>query len=192
MANHVTFRANFEQINEEALAKLQELYSRFQDNDCNFGDMFVDGGEGSPTYEETNSRSWYIENVGAKWCYLEEHDEEGIFGTSAWDAPELGLCWLAEQLGELDPELLMNVSYEDEGPNFVGWMVFNGPDLWAGDIAETEDEIRDIVSRYSPDTNLDDEEEYYDALWESINDWQRDNLGQIEKDIINSRSFEID
>ena len=71
-------------------------------------------------------------------------------------------------------------------------MVFNGPDLWAGDIAETEDEIRDIVSRYSPDTNLDDEEEYYDALWESINDWQRDNLGQIEKDIINSRSFEID
>ena len=75
---------------------------------------------------------------------------------------------------------------------FVGWMVFNGPDLWAGDIAETEEEIRDIVSRYSPETNLDDEDEYYDALWESINDWQRDNFGQIEKDIINSRSFEID
>ena len=78
----------------------------------------------------------------------------------------------------------MNVSYEDEGPNFVGWMVFNGPDLWDVDIAETEDEIRYCL--YSPDTNLDDEDEYYDALWESINDWQRDNLGQIEKDIINS------
>jgi hypothetical protein len=71
-------------------------------------------------------------------------------------------------------------------------MVFNGPDLWAGDIAETEDEIRDIVSRYSPDTNLDDEDEYYDALWESIDDWQRDNFRQTEKEIINSRSFEVD
>ena len=86
----------------------------------------------------------------------------------------------------------MNVSYEDEGPNFVGWMVFSGPDLWSGGIAETEEEVRDIVSRYSPDTNLDDEDEYYDALWESINDWQRDNFSQTEKEIINSRSFEVD
>ena len=67
MANNVTFRANFEQINEAALTKLQKLYSRFQDNDYNFGDMFVDGGEDSPTYEETNSRSWYIDNVGSKF-----------------------------------------------------------------------------------------------------------------------------
>jgi len=191
MANNVTFRANFEQINKAAAAKLQELYSRFQDNDCNFGDMFVDGEEGSPTYEETNSRSWYIDNIGTKWCYLEEHDEEGIYGTSAWDAPEAGLSWLAEQLGELDPDFLMNVSFEDEGPNFVGWMVFNGGDLW--DVGVEEDEnVRDIVSRYSPDTNLDDEEEYYEALWDSVYEWQRDNFNRVEKEIINSRSFEID
>jgi hypothetical protein len=191
MANNVTFRASFEQINEEALAKLQELYSRFQDDDCNFGDMFVDGGEGSPTYEETNSRSWYIENVGAKWCYLEECDDDGIFGTSAWSAPEAGLQWLAEQLGELDPDLLMNVSFEDEGPNFVGWMVFDSEDLWDVGIVE-DDEVKDIVSRYSPDTNLDDEEEYYEALWDSVYEWQRDNFNRVEKEIINSRDIQVD
>ena len=191
MANNVTFRASFEQINEEALAKLQELYSRFQDNDYNFGDMFVDGGEGSPTYEETNSRSWYIENVGAKWCYLEEYDDDGIFGTSAWSAPEAGLQWLAEQLGELDPDLLMNVSFEDEGPNFVGWMVFDSEDLWDVGIVE-DDEVKDIVSRYSPETNLDDEEEYYEALWDSVYEWQRDNFNRVEKEIINSRDIQVD
>ena len=191
MANNVTFRANFEQINEAALEKLQELYSRFQDDDCNFGDMFVDGGEGSPTYEETNSRSWYIENVGAKWCYLEEYDDDGIFGTSAWSAPEAGLQWLAEQLGELDPDLLMNVSFEDEGPNFVGWMVFDSEDLWDVGIVE-DDEVKDIVSRYSPETNLDDEEEYYQALWDSVYEWQRDNFNRVEKEIINSRDIQVD
>ncbi|MEK9698503.1 MAG: hypothetical protein VW270_22215, partial [Candidatus Poseidoniales archaeon] len=146
MANHVTFRANFEQINKAALAKLKDLYSRFQDSNCNFGDMFVDDKEGSPTYEETNSRSWYNENVGAKWCYLEEYDDDYLFGTSAWAAPEAGLQWLADQLGELDPNLLMNVSFEDEGPNFVGWMVFDGTELWDVGFEEDED-VKNIVSR---------------------------------------------
>ena len=59
-------------------------------NDCNFGDMFVDGKEGSPTYEETNTRNWYNENVGAKWCYIEEYDDDYLFGRSAWSAPEAG------------------------------------------------------------------------------------------------------
>ena len=191
MANNVTFKVSFEQINEAAKKRLREMFSRFQDNDCNFGDMFVDGKEGSPTYEETNSRSWYLDNVGSKWCYLEEYDEEGLFGRSAWAAPWEGLHWLADQLGELDPELLMNVSYEDEGPNFVGWMVFDGVDLWDEGV-EDDDALRDIVSKYSPDTNLDDEDEFHDAIWESVDDWQRDNFNRVEKEIINSRDIQVD
>ena len=191
MANNVTFKISFEQINKAAKERLRKMFSRFQDNDCNFGDMFVDGEEGSPTYEETNSRSWYLDNVGSKWCYLEEYDDDYLFGRSAWAAPSDGLHWLAEQLGELDPELLMNVSYEDEMPNFAGWAVFDGPDFWDEGIAE-DDEVRDIVSKYSPDTNLDDEDEYHEALWESIYDWQRENFNRVEKEIINSRDFEVD
>jgi hypothetical protein len=191
MANNVSFRVSFEQINKAATERLKELYSRFQDDDWNFGDMFVDGEEGSPTYEETNSRSWYLDNVGSKWCYLEEYDDDSFFGRSAWAAPSDGFHWLAEQLGELDPDLLMNVSYEDEMPNFVGWAVFDGPDFWDEGIAE-EDEIREIVSKFSPETNLDDEDEYHEALWESIYDWQRENFNRVEKEIINSRDFKVD
>ena len=157
MANIVTFRVSFEQINKAATEKLKELYSRFQTSDCNFGDMFVDGEEGSPTYEETNKRSWYGDNIGSKWCYLEEYDDDYLFGRSAWAAPDDGLHWLAKQLGELDPELIMWVTFEDEMPNFVGWAVFYGIDLWEDEIANDE-EFRDIVSKYSPDTNLNDED----------------------------------
>ena len=191
MANNVTFKVSFEQINEAAKKRLREMFSRFQDNDCNFGDMFVDGKEGSPTYEETNTRNWYNENIGSKWCYLEEYDDDYLFGRSAWAPPSEGFHWLAEQLGELDPELLMNVSFEDEMPNFVGWAVFDGPNFW-DEGTKDDDEIRDIVSKYSPDTNLDDEDEYHEALWESIYDWQRENFNRVEKEIINSRDFEVD
>ena len=191
MANNVTFKVSFEQINKAATERLKEMFSRFQNNDCNFGDMFVDGKEGSPTYEETNNRGWYNENIGSKGCYLEEYDNDYLFGRSAWAPPSEGFHWLAEQLGELDPELLMNVSFEDEGPSFVGWAVFDSADLWDEGMEEG-DEIRDIVSKYSPDTNLDDEDEYYEALWESIYDWQRENFNRVEKEIINSRDFEID
>jgi len=150
--------------------------------------MFVDGEEGSPTYEETNKRSWYGDNIGSKWCYLEEYDDDYLFGRSAWAAPDDGLHWLAKQLGKLDPELIMWVTFEDEMPNFVGWAVFYGIDLWEDEIANDE-EFRNIVSKYSPDTNLDDEDDYYEALWESIYNWQKKNFNRVEKEIINSKEL---
>ena len=85
----------------------------------------------------------------------------------------------------------MNVSYEDEMPNFAGWAVFDGPNFWDEGIID-EEIIRQVVSKYSPDTNLDDEDEYHEALWESIYDWQRENFNRVEKEIINSRDFEVD
>ena len=47
MANHVHFSVNFHQINEQARAKLQELFSRIRtDNNYQwFSDIFVDGDE---------------------------------------------------------------------------------------------------------------------------------------------------
>jgi len=183
MANHVSFKVSFEQINKPAKERLKQMFSRFQDNDCNFGDMFVDGKEGSPTYEETNTRNWYNENIGSKWCYLEEYDDDYLFGRSAWSAPEAGLQWLAEQLAKLDEDLIMNVSFEDEGPNFAGWMVFSGDELWEEDYVE-DDHFLSIVQESYSDVSSDDED-FEEVLWESIMNWQQNNFNRIEKEIIN-------
>ena len=191
MANNVSFRVSFGQINEAAAAKLQEMYSRFRTDDCNFSDMYVDGKEGSPTYEETCTRSWNTDNIGSKWCYLEEYDEEGFFGQSAWAAPEQALFWLAEQLGDEDPELLMFASYEDEGPNFAGWMVFDGVDMWEEDYKD-DVQLRKVIGEMNPDVNVEDEDEYYEVLWDGVYEWQTSNFNRAEKEIFNSREFEID
>ena len=106
--------------------------------------MFVDGKEGLLRKDQ---HPFGTTNIGSKWCYLEEYDDDYLFGEVPGSARE-GLHWLAEQLGELDPELLMNVSFEDEMPNFVGWSVFDGADLWDEGM-EDDDAISDIVSKYS-------------------------------------------
>jgi len=53
MANNVHFSVTIHQINDEARAKLKELFSRVRtDNNYQwFGDVFVDGEE--LTYEES-------------------------------------------------------------------------------------------------------------------------------------------
>ena len=190
MANNVNFKVSFEQLNEAATAKLKEMFTRFQDDDCNFGDMFVDGKPGSPTYKDTNTRDWYNENVGAKWCYIEEYDRDYLFGRSAWSAPEAGLQWLANQLAKLDEDLIMNVSYEDECPNFAGWMVFSGDEIWEEDYIE-DDHFLEIVQESYSDVSATDHEEYDEVLWESIMNWQQANFSRIDKDIINFNASEL-
>ena len=191
MANHVSFKVSFEQLNKSATSKLQEFYRRFQDDDCNFGDMFVDGKAGSPTYEDTNTRSWYNENIGSKWCYLEEYDNDYFFGKSAWAAPEAGLQWLAEQLAKLDEDLIMNVSFEDEGPNFAGWMVFSGDEIWEEGYIE-DDHFLGVVQESYSDVSAADHEDYEEVLWESIMNWQQNNFNRVEKDIINFNASYFD
>ena len=85
--------------------------------------MFVDGKEGSP---ETEHPWLALVQSGAT---LKSTMMIIFLGEVPGLPPSDGFHWLAEQLGELDPELLMNVSYEDEMPNFVGWAVFDGPDF---------------------------------------------------------------
>jgi len=95
MANHVHYSVNFHQINEQARAKLQELFSRVR-TDGNyqwFSDIFVDGDE--LTYEQTEQYSWTLENIGPKWCYFEDYSaaEGDVYfnGEAAWSPPEEGL-----------------------------------------------------------------------------------------------------
>jgi len=62
-----------------------------------------------------NSYDWYCENVGAKWCNIEEVEEDMVYGYSAWSPPTEMLGHLA---GRMKANLRMN--YEDEFRNFIG------------------------------------------------------------------------
>ena len=84
----------------------------------------------------------------------------------------------------------MNVSYEDEGPNFAGWMVFSGDEIWEEDYVE-DDHFLEIVQESYSDVSATDHEDYDEVLWESIMNWQHNNFSRIDKDIINFNASEF-
>lgn len=183
MANYVSWRLHFIKISEEATKKLKEIQSRVRPIDENnyhrwFGDLWVDGKEGSPSYEETEKYDWTLDNIGPKWCYIEEMEEDVISGQSAWSPPIEGIEWLLEQLG--DENLVSSFTYEDEMPNFIGARVYKGSELVSEEEWNYESLIEFTISEYYADLGgkynfeenewLDDESEefFMDYMYESI------------------------
>jgi len=187
MANHVHYSVNIHQINDEARAKLKEMFGRIRtDNNYRwFSDIFV---EGDLTYEETEKYAWTTEHIGPKWCYFEDFDadeKEPFFnGEAAWSAPETGLEKLLTILTEYDPNIITSICYEDEMPNFIGVSVYEGDEMYDGFEDEYE-ELRDRVIASSETlteeswnededewVDEDAEDTFRDEMWEVINDSQ--------------------
>ena len=192
MANHVHTAVYFQKINDAAKAKLQELYSLIRsDTDYEwFADMMVDGAEGSPTHEETDLRSWCIDNVGAKWCYFEDRDDEHFTTESAWSWPQEGVEWVIVQLAKVDPELLTVVRYEDEMPNFYGAYVYKGDELIDG-CQDTWEELVEMLNDGVEGLaeHWDEEEEYWneegrELMYEHLYDYVNDRQDEIVDDAL--------
>jgi hypothetical protein len=72
-----------------------------------------------------DSYQWYVDNVGAKWCTIEEWEPMHISGYSAWSAPVGLIENMASYIGKADPSVSITMTYEDEFRNFVGVVVAN-------------------------------------------------------------------
>ena len=195
MANNVRCAVRFVNIDEAGKEKLQSLYSRIRRTEGSlwFGDLWVAPG-GDIDYEETNTRSWYTDNVGTKWCYFDEFDNDYFVTQSAWDWPSDGVEWVVTQVAKAQPNIVAEVQYDDEMPNFVGAAVFTKDGLYE-DFQLDYDELRlgimdeheDIAAEWN-----DEEEEFseegndlfYDVLYDYINDRQDDFFLEITKDAL--------
>jgi len=186
MANNVHFRVDFHLMNEDAKSKLTEMYERIRKGgDFQlFGDMFVD--QEQVNYADVDDGEWSITNLGAKWCYFEEFNEDGFHGYAAWRAPEDGMMKLASILGSLDANFVASMTFEDEGPNFIGANVYWGTFCQDG-FEDDEEDIRDkvinaskVLTSESWDSELDErcdeaaEQTFNDELWEVMNEVQWD------------------
>lgn len=179
MANHVHFAVEFHQMNDAAKEKLKELYSRIRtDNSYHwFSDIFVDGEE--LTYEQSEKYEWTLNNIGPKWCYLEDYDEDGFSGEAAWSAPEDGLVKLLEILEEYDPNIISSITYEDEMPNFIGAYVYSGSECYDGFEDEFE-ELRDrVIAESETLTEASWNEEEDDWADEEAEDTFRDEMWEV-------------
>lgn len=68
-----------------------------------------------------DSYNWYCNNIGAKWCNVDEVGDNYIYGYSAWSHPvpfaERIVAYLAEVTGK---DISAKMTYEDEFRNFIG------------------------------------------------------------------------
>jgi len=106
-----------------------------------------------------NSWDYYVNNVGAKWCNIEDVEHESLFfsGYSAW-SPPIQLIENLQNYLEGYGEVSIRMTYDDEGWCFVG--VANGE----GDCEELEDSeidgllLEELGLEEIPDGWEDDEE----------------------------------
>ena len=160
MANNVYTYISFEGISDKASDFLTSIEESDDETKkmCRIYDIPY---EGESTEDKVNTYDWYIENIGAKWMYMEDVSEYGLSITSAWSSPIAFCDALFKKLQSLDsPDILMWCRYDDEMPNFIG--VYGRYKELDWDECVEDDYYKECVgdTPYSTITNEDGEEEH--------------------------------
>ena len=180
MANHVHFTIHIEGIEDEQFNKYVKTETRvgktMLDEEYNY--QAISEIEEQPFMANVDkefdkdgdllkSYDWYCDNVGAKWCHIEEIGDGYIAGYSAWRQPhELVLNIMEFYANKYNTEVNASMTYEDEFRNFMGKQYYgtvedDGWTAWEGDYSETDGtELVDEFNERFPD--IDTEAEDFD------------------------------
>ena len=129
------------------------------------------------------------EEIGAKWAYARDWDESGVSVYSAWSPVLEWANMVAQKIGEVDPNVALVLTYEDEFPNFVGVATFTAEGMDTDNCIEWDDllqlimddnpELREMYDEDEGTWKEDKEDEAHDILmdvqWDKIHEWQADN-----------------
>jgi hypothetical protein len=147
-------------------------------------------------YEADEDGYWIVpedvhasEAVGAKWAFATELDDESMRIESAW-SPVIPLVeHIAMEIGKVDPDVQLVLTYEDEMPNFIGVTTFTADGIDTDNDMD-HDDIREMIFTQHPDIReMWDEDEgdwkegkeddgydaYSEVQWEIMSDWQIEN-----------------
>lgn len=168
MPNYCHSNVRFERLNDAAKEKFRMLASRVKTE--NFSEMMQDG---TIDEDEMFTRMWQHEHVGPKWTSIEDIDVDmfSISMNSAWSSPDDGVNWLVSELAQVDPNLITIYTYQEEQPDFAGFYVYLGEELYDG----YEDDYDDI--KYLLENKVeglsemkDDDGDYTEEGWELFHD----------------------
>jgi hypothetical protein len=177
MANHVYFNVTVDGNNEclKGFSSAMEMTSVERKNWTGEGTMIVrelldidklkfmpEGTYDKDGYLE-DSWNYYVNNVGAKWCNVEDVEEYHFSGYSAWSAPLEFVQYLHEYLYDHhDKNHSIKMTYEDEFRNFIGVAHYKDgsydiDELESGDLME---ELRKVFG------DVVDNEDFWDGEYE--------------------------
>ena len=176
MANHVHFTIHIEGVDDDIFNKYVNSEKRtikdWNDNDMEITELleieeqpfmsnvskeFDEDGDLKDSYD------WYCNNVGAKWCHIEEMQDGYISGYSACRQPhELVINILEFYATKYNTEVSASMTYEDEFRNFMGKQYYgtvedDGWIAWEGDYSETDGtELMEQFDELYPSLNSSD------------------------------------
>ena len=176
--------------NEEAIKYIDGILDDIKTgNITSFAQTFYDNVEVAEGGGVMNN--WSYDNLGSKWTYLEDNNGDGSFTlTSAWYPPTKFFIHLYEMLVETDPDVFIEVQYEDEGYSPIGAIVIKKdkdgtPCIWV----EEDDDME------NPTEDMDWDDEGYDEaqmeFMDSIYERQQEMLQECH-DLINTDGEPID
>ena len=163
MANEVRTFIEVKSDKNETFKKLQDLFGGADYKTMYETDWLYHKLYGEKEYD----RGVYTEEMGAKWCYVDDLDaDEGVFTmttVSAWYFCEGAIRKIQEILQEVDEEVCVAFTYEDESLDPVG-----GGACYKGEMFTYEESIGypnydDYENEEDYDTAL---EEVYDKVYE--------------------------
>jgi len=176
MANHVYFSVSLDG-NEEALkgwssameltSVERELYdgTKYVSNELLDIDKLKFMPEG--TYDKDgwleDSWNYYVNNVSAKWCNVEEVEADYFSGYSAWSPPIQFVQYLHEYLYDHhDKNHSIKMTYEDEFRNFIGVARYYDGNYTIEEIesADLTEELRKVFG------DVVDNEDFWDSEYE--------------------------
>ena len=189
MANHVTTFV-FISGNSDLITSLDKKLSSVELEDVLFGEMNTE--QTTRLFYENqyeNTSQWVIENVGAKWCHINEwvvvsDTELQIQLTSAWSFPEALVEKMYSVCSELDEECEFSITYEDESLDPIGAMY----------ISKDGSHLEESSFEWPEEDDYETEEEYLEAseyMWDEIGNIKDDLLEQC-KLIVNESDDEDD
>lgn len=162
MANHVS---TWMEVTSDEPKVYETLKSWFDGKDytelgntmCLYNILYNNGEESE--YD----RELYTNRMGAKWAYVEEVEAyDDVFQmnvTSAWYYIEGAIDRMGSLLSEIDENVLIEFTFEDESLDPIG-----GGGWYKGDILAYQQEYE------WPDEEADDYDEQMDELWENVHE----------------------
>ncbi len=151
MANHVYFTINIstneegEKAFDKALVTQTSTYKDWEGKPREMEELselhtlpFMPEAELDEEGFVVNSWDYYCDNVGAKWCNIEDWSSDWLSGYSAWSPPSQMCENIIKYLMKFDPNVSLKMTYEDEFRNFVGKLWIDAAD---GEISIDEEEM---------------------------------------------------
>ncbi len=175
MVNRVSSWIEFPVISTAARTELAKLFADLpkSENDTELFESVIMKIVGANDPQKFDNERYFDKN----WCEIEERlfedDRSQLTLLSAWAAPKKALNELAIHLGDIDPNLMMTLRYEDEKfpAGFFGWATFLAGGIDEGEEIE-DDQYYEIACDYDPSVKQMDEhgDDYSSYIEENFSD----------------------